>query len=323
MRFKRTISWLWLLPLLLATQSEAIAKLSGYIDKTGKIVVKPQFAHASMFSEGLAAAAPPASDPFSIRYGYIDKSGSFVIPPQFEDAGDFSEGLAHVKKNGKSLFIDKTGKVIIDPHDSWTGLRFSEGLVSIGIRQSDRCGYMDGTGGVIITPQFDHCEEFSEGLAVVNIESKYGFIDKAGRMVRTLESHFITPPMRFFEGLVVVRLRGDDHFSFIDKTGRVVIDDRQFKAAERFSEGLAVVGIKPGKWYYIDRTGQRAIKQSFLLASTFSDGLAMVWLPKLFSIRPRICFIDRNGKVVLNDLKFETVGPFSEGLAVAEELSGG
>ena len=53
------------------------------------------------------------------KYGFIDKSGKMVIEPQFDDeidiAGSFIAGLACVRKDGKEGFIDKNGKVVIEP----------------------------------------------------------------------------------------------------------------------------------------------------------------------------------------------------------------
>ena len=49
------------------------------------------------------------------KYGYIDKSGKVVIEPQFDYVRDFSEGLAVVEKDGKWGVIDKNGKVVIEP----------------------------------------------------------------------------------------------------------------------------------------------------------------------------------------------------------------
>ena len=40
------------------------------------------------------------------KYGFIDKSGKVVIEPQFDLVFDFSEGLARVEKDGKWGFID-------------------------------------------------------------------------------------------------------------------------------------------------------------------------------------------------------------------------
>jgi len=79
-------------------------KFWGYIDKQGNYVIKPRFAMASPFKDGLACVALWYRGPGSLerdelnlhclRYGYIDKTGRFVIPPIFTHAYSFSEGLA-------------------------------------------------------------------------------------------------------------------------------------------------------------------------------------------------------------------------------------
>jgi len=78
----------------------------GYIDRTGKVIIRPQFEDAYYFSEGLAAVK------LGDKLGYIDKTGRFVIKPQFNHAWDFSEGLARVTIGGKDGYINKTGKYI-------------------------------------------------------------------------------------------------------------------------------------------------------------------------------------------------------------------
>ena len=64
------------------------------------------------------------------KYGFIDKSGKVVIEPQFDWVGAFSEGLARVKKDGKYGFIDKSGKVVIEPQFDEVRA-FSEGLAKV------------------------------------------------------------------------------------------------------------------------------------------------------------------------------------------------
>ena len=76
----------------------------GYIDKSGTIVINPQFRHASVFFEDLAAASPDGK-----KFGYIDKSGNFVMNPQFDETRPFSEGLAAVVIGPKLGFVDKLG----------------------------------------------------------------------------------------------------------------------------------------------------------------------------------------------------------------------
>ena len=74
----------------------------GYIDKTGKIVINPQFDSATSFSKGLARVV------IGDKWGYIDKTGKIVINPQFDSAASFCDGLARVVIGDKWGYIDKT-----------------------------------------------------------------------------------------------------------------------------------------------------------------------------------------------------------------------
>lgn len=115
---------------------------------------------------------------------YIDKTGEIVIPPQFRELYDFSEGLAHVEtKDGTHAFIDKTGEVAVtfDFDCKFYQPYFSEGLVSIGIDK--KYGFADKTGTIVIEPQFERVFWFSEGVACVCIDEKWGYIDKTGAWV--------------------------------------------------------------------------------------------------------------------------------------------
>ena len=85
-----------------------------YIDKSGKIVITgEEFVAARGFSEGLAAAMGE-----NYKYGFIDKTGKFVIQPQFHRVGDFSEGLAAVMPveadwPGDLAYINQKGEMVI------------------------------------------------------------------------------------------------------------------------------------------------------------------------------------------------------------------
>src|SRR5690242_7805177 len=81
----------------------------GFIERDGKLVLKPEYAGATRFSEGLAAVQLKTAG----RVGFIDESGKVVIPPQFELAEPFAEGLSGVMKDHKWGYIDTTGKWII------------------------------------------------------------------------------------------------------------------------------------------------------------------------------------------------------------------
>lgn len=98
-----------------------LGEMMGYLDKTGKVAINPNFYQAENFSDGLAVVSldPPdklnKTRPRKQRLGFIDKTGKMVIPAKYSEARSFSEGLAFVREtNGAAGFIDKSGKKVID-----------------------------------------------------------------------------------------------------------------------------------------------------------------------------------------------------------------
>jgi len=65
-----------------------------------------------------------------------------------------------------------------------------------------RWGYIDTTGRVVIDFRFDHAHQFTEGLGLVTVDGRVGFIDKTGATV--IAPQFGTNSQPFFEGLAAV-----------------------------------------------------------------------------------------------------------------------
>ena len=158
----------------------------GYIDSAGRIVIKLQFDWAEEFSEGLAAVS------VDFEWGYIDRTGKWVIAPQFSVGRPFSDGLAlvGVPVNGKvgfppgpvkHVFIDKTGKVVIDPKDDILNGTFSEGAGTVQFitNHGVNAVLIDKTGKVIVNVQDIETDGFSEGLVPAKQSGKWPFRDRA------------------------------------------------------------------------------------------------------------------------------------------------
>ena len=78
----------------------------------------------------------------------------------------------------------------------------------------------------------------------------------------------------FFEGLAAVEV--DGLWGFIDKNGEMVIEPR-FRAVGIFSEGLAAFVIDASGWGYMDTSGNVVIKPQFDGANPFDEsGRALV-----------------------------------------------
>jgi hypothetical protein len=195
---------------------------TGYIDKAGRLVIPAEFAYAYPFAEGLAAVTKSQSGHDS--WGYIDTTGKWVVEPHFEWGSSFQEGLAPVSRKHDCGYIDKAGKLVLQPGVSpgekdcatvWGG--FSEGLSQCKVGK--KYGYIDRGGKVVIHPEYDLTSHFSEGLAAVKIGDSWGYIDKSGKMIIAPRKLFRAED--FHHGLAFVTTDERDH-GYIDKSGTYV-----------------------------------------------------------------------------------------------------
>ena len=67
----------------------------------------------------------------------------------------------------------KTGTIVIKPQFD-SAERFSDGLAAVNM--GAQWGFIDKTGHYVINPQFDFAQSFSDGLAAVRIGGKWGYI---------------------------------------------------------------------------------------------------------------------------------------------------
>ena len=178
------------------------------------------------------------------------------------------------------------GTIIDNPlkYDN-AGDYFSEGLAVVEL--NGKYGFIDKSGKVVIPIKYDDAWSFSEGLAEVSLNWKYGFIDKSGKVIIPIKYDYA---WSFSEGLAKVTLNWK--YGFIDKSGKVIIPIK-YDDAWAFSEGLAKVKLN-GKWGFIDKTGKVVIPIKYDYAWNFSEGLAEV------KLNGKIFFINKYGKCVLD-----------------------
>ncbi|MBI3232792.1 MAG: Nramp family divalent metal transporter, partial [Bacteroidetes bacterium] len=284
--------------------------LYGFIDENGNWLIKNIYINASDFSEGLAlvtdtnqtqffintkgetsiempegiSLAEPFVNGFSKisklyfqkrnnieepRYhmGFMDKSGKIVIDPIYDDVSNFdSSGIARVIVGGKMGLINNLGKTIVQPTYLYIGpLNNNLAIVQKGLFY----GYINSNGKIIVKPRFDNAGDFGSGLAPVMIDSLWGYINTAGKIVIKPKYDFAETFSEDMAGVVLNRKWG-----MINTKGDLIIRNI-FQDYAPFSNGLAAVKLKD-QWGYIDKTGNLVVMPQYNIVGSFINNISLV-----------------------------------------------
>lgn len=286
----------------------------GFIDRSGKMVIQPQYEKARSFSEGLAAVAEKG------KWGFIKTNGEWAIQPQFENARWFSDGLCLVNKGGAWMYINKKGEVVTMPaaekyHDFSNG----KALITILNGKEKKVGIIDVKGEYILKPTYHVIKPSKDGYAKAKLNDRWGIIDATGKeVVEPIYEHI----GNYYKGTTWAKLgkeyglvvngkftplagvldiwdfsedlayaKKGEKVGFIDTKGNWVIEPKYDKV-RAFSKGLAPVNVG-GKWGFIDKGGKLVISPIYNDAELFSeDGLAPVKIKDWG-------FVNKEGKLVI------------------------
>ncbi len=189
----------------------------------------------------------------------------------------------------------------------WAG-DFSEGLAPVEVE--GRFGFIDTLGTIRIPTGYEFAGEFSCNRGPALQGGKWGYLDVTGRMIVPAAYDWAGP---FREGLAVVAI--DSQYAVIDTNGDFA-GPLRFSDAHGYSGGYAAVRIgedENAAWGFVDRQGRLAIPPLFNdVPEGFSEGLAVV---RMENERPyRSGYIDSSGGFAIDTL-YDAAGPFHEGLA--------
>ncbi len=235
----------------------------GYLDRKGAKAIAPAFDAAMDFSEERAAIMKGG------KWGFVDTRGRTVIEPRYEAAGKFSAGIARVAvatAGGDPLwgFVDARGREVAKPSYAHAG-DVEDGLVRVKICKPGEawCSwrFLDAKARPAFDREFEWAWDFSEGLAAVLVDGRWGYVDTLGNLV--VQPSYADAGS-FAGGLARVKIGG--RWGYIDATGKAVIAPR-FHEASDFDGSLAAVSYvtrKPGSVMeplltaagYVDRSGR-------------------------------------------------------------------
>lgn len=215
--------------------------------------------------------------------GYKDPQGKVVVAPIYDTCGAMSDGMAYVglflDDMGEQYnigYINHLGKVAIplenkvDNDWKFDVRDFSEGLVAVS--KNGKWGYINKAGKIVIDHTYDSAGDFDDGVAVAALTDQgFGLIDKTGKEVVAFSYADIS---EFSNGFAMAKDAKSNKYGVIDNKGKSY-GDFAWDDAISFSEGLAAVAIGKGesfKWGFVDETGLTVIKPTYDMVSVDMGG---------------------------------------------------
>jgi len=179
----------------------------GFIDTTGRVVIKPLYNNCSAFNGKYAIVSIGGGykDPQN-KMGVIDRKGKVIVPVNYSSVALCQNGLFRVWKEKKMGFVDAGGKVIVPfgkyarhiaPERwgifledapplgfSWSLLDpapvFFKGYLAVAV--GDKWGVIDSTGRETAPLTFEGIDLFKGNLAPYTSNKKQGLINGVGRI---------------------------------------------------------------------------------------------------------------------------------------------
>jgi len=184
-------------------------------------------------------------------------------------------------------------------------------------------GYMDGTGKMVIQPQYLMADEFNEGYAVAALGNLPCLINLQNK--RVIDTGIYQTIGLYSEGLCFVK-DYKNHKYFVDSTGKkiIVLSDSTYDARP-FKNGLAVIGQQYDKheikfnvdistiafrFAYIDKKGNLITPFKFDDADDMNNGTARVKKGEKFGV------INMKGEQII-DFQFSRIDLFYGSKAAA------
>jgi hypothetical protein len=202
----------------------------GLLNLRGELITLQGYQDIEPFSEGLAAVKVKAS------YGYIDTTGQLVIPPRFSKVSPFSEGLAAVQRDGLCGYINPRGEEVVDFAFSRCE-SFDDGTAVVyqGIRRS---GLVDQEGNLVLEPGINRLLRFREDRGLVRDPSyRFFYITDCA----TVYDGYYDQASPFRNGVAVVQV--DGKWGVINQKGIEVIPPKYDRIGD-FENGFAKMRVR-------------------------------------------------------------------------------
>jgi hypothetical protein len=178
--------------------------------------------------------------------------------------------LLPVREHGKWGFIDKTGQMRISPQfDDAIDISNTFDSDLEPVEKDGKWGFINRDGTWAIEPSFYLATKLNGDAAAVETDSGWVFITRSGQYLRTPEFERVTA---FGDKYYAVVRQVGDGWTYFDPSAGLFLPINQ-DIPEGVSEGLLPLS-EYGKWGYVNESGAFVIQPTFDGARGFSESLA-------------------------------------------------
>lgn len=276
-----------------------------------------------LFSEGLGeglGVIQVTLDDNTSKHGIVDETGEMVTPVIYDEIGWFSEGLCYVRLGSKKIFIDKTGKEILNVSDyDHVKHNFRNGFTQTEL--NGKVGLINKSGDEILPCNYDEVFNNESGLVWARKDGLYGFFDSSGKEISGMIysdiklygiNGFRSERIYDFEKLIVVKK--DGKFGVVNNQAAVVIPPVYINALVCDNEIIAL--NENGKWIYVNVKGENITPFKFDYPGSFSENLAAVFTNEKYG------YVNKQGEMVI-PYQYDFASDFYKGMASVTEIIDG
>jgi len=177
----------------------------------------------------------------------------------YQPRGSGSNSRFKIYVDKKIGFMDKQGKIVIPPQfDAADDFSEDRARVYVG----SLAGFIDPQGKVVIPPKYATAKEFKNQRSVVLEGSEYKVIDPNGKVIADVP---FRPLGDYHQDMVRVQKSGGTDasgkrettvYGYMDRNGKIVIAPQYLPASEFPDDGGLAVGGLNHEWHYFDKTGK-------------------------------------------------------------------
>jgi len=256
----------------------------GLVNSSGRVVVPCEYRSIKIPSQGFAAA----QDFNTGKWGYVRVSGSragraLSLPFSFDTAEPFREGLARVRVGSRWGFLKTNGKTVSGGYKYGGAGDFSGNFAPVQDPNTNKWGFINKDGKVVVSYMYDNARSFSFGLAPVALGGRWGFVNSSGKLIVQCTYGSVGD---FVDGRAWVRDAATNKYGFVNPQGNLAVDlifstvfDQNFSAhRDGFSRGLARVRIDNENWGLIGRNGTVHLTNAYTRISRIDSSSNYVWI---------------------------------------------